>query len=105
LLNSQAHADREVRREVYFLDETDKRIFRYLYQVSQDPQLGIKAKTSARLVSTLYDYRTAAAKNLASNLQALGLEKAPPKAKTLEEILNEPEESVTKRNHESVTKL
>src|SRR4030095_9139634 len=78
-----------VRRDVYFLDETDKRIFRYLYQVGQDPVLGIKAKTSARLVSTLYGYRQSAANNLARNLLALGLEKAPPKQKTLEEILSE----------------
>jgi hypothetical protein len=82
-----------VRRDVYFLDETDKRIFRYLYQVSQDPQVGIKAKTSAKLVSSLYSYRQGVARNLASNLQALGLEKAPPKTKTLEEILSESEES------------
>jgi hypothetical protein len=41
----------------------------------------------------LYSYRQGVARNLASNLLALGLEKAPPKQKTLEEILSEPEES------------
>jgi hypothetical protein len=80
-----------VRRDVYFLDETDKRIFRYLYQVGQDPILGIKAKQSAKLVGTLYGYRQGVARNLASNLLALGLEKAPPKVKSLEEILEEDE--------------
>jgi hypothetical protein len=88
-----------VRRDVYFLDETDKRIFRHLYTMGQDPLIGHKAKSSAKLVSVLYGYRQTAANNLARNLLALGLEKLPPKQKTLEEILSEPEES-----DESVTK-
>jgi len=44
-------------------------------------------------IGTLYGYRQSAANNLSRNLLALGLEKAPPKQKTLEEILSEPEES------------
>lgn len=89
-----------VRRDVYFLDETDKRIFRYLYTVGQDPILGIKAKQSAKLVGTLYGYRQGVANNLARNLQALGLEKAPPKQKTLQEILDEPEEATDGQEQE-----
>jgi hypothetical protein len=81
-----------VRRDVYFCDEIDKRIFRYIYEVGQDPQVGKQAKASAKLVSGLYGYRTAVVNNLSRNLQALGLEKAPPKVKSLEEILNEPDE-------------
>jgi hypothetical protein len=82
-----------VRRDVYFLDETDKRIFRYLYKEGQDPMQGHKAKAGAKLVSVLYSYRSGVARNLAANLLALGLEKTPPKEKTLEEILNEDQES------------
>jgi hypothetical protein len=80
-----------VRRDVYFADEIDKRIFRYLYKVGQDPDIGAKAKASAKLVSTLYSYRQAVVNNLSRNLLALGLEKAPPKQKSLEEILAEDE--------------
>jgi hypothetical protein len=81
-----------IRRDVYFCDEIDKRIFRYIYEVGQDSQVGKQAKASAKLVSGLYGYRTAVVNNLSRNLQALGLEKAPPKVKSLEEILNEPDE-------------
>ena len=80
-----------VRRDVYFADEIDKRIFRYLYKVGQDPDIGAKAKASAKLVSTLYSYRQGVVNNLSRNLLALGLEKAPPKQKSLEEILAEDE--------------
>src|SRR4029434_2954458 len=40
-----------VRRDVYFCDEIDKRIFRYLYKVGQDKDIGAKAKASVKLVS------------------------------------------------------
>jgi hypothetical protein len=83
-----------VRRDVYFLDETDRRIFRAIYKLSaEEKTLEILGKTkNPKLIATLYGYRVTAANNLARNLLALGLEKAPPKQKTLEEILSEPEE-------------
>ena len=56
--------------------------------------LEVLGKTkSPKVIGLLYSYRQGVARNLASNLLALGLEKAPPKQKTLEEILDEPEES------------
>src|SRR4030095_15755419 len=84
-----------VRRDVYFLDETARRIFKAIYKLSaQEKALEILGKTkNPKLIATLYSYRQTAANNLARNLLALGLEKLPPKQKTLEEILAEPEES------------
>jgi hypothetical protein len=83
-----------VRRDVYFLDETDRRIFKAIYKLSaQEKALEVLGKTkNPKLIATLYGYRVTAANNLARNLLALGLEKAPPKQKTLEEILSESDE-------------
>jgi hypothetical protein len=80
-----------IRRDVYFCDEIDRRIFKHLYNMGQDPEIGKKAKSSARLVSVLYGYRTSVVNNLSRNLLALGLEKPPPRTKSLEEILAEDE--------------
>jgi hypothetical protein len=80
-----------IARDVYFCDEIDRRIFHTLYAVNQ-----INANNKrygAKGLATLYSYRQGAARNLASNLALLGLEKAPPPVKSLEEILSEPEES------------
>jgi hypothetical protein len=84
-----------IARDVYFCDEIDRRIFKAIYK------LAAKEKALEKLgkikhpgfIGTLYGYRQSAANNLSRNLQALGLEKAPPKTKTLEEILSEPEEN------------
>jgi hypothetical protein len=85
-----------VRRDVYFCDEIDRRIFRFIYKANTDqPE---KAKYSAKFVGRLYSYRTTVVNNLSRNLRALGLEKAPPKQKTLEEILNEPDEGEGKES-------
>ena len=82
-----------IARDVYFLDECDRRIFKAIYKVSaQERALEKLGKIkNPKFIGVLYSYRQGVARNLASNLQALGLEKAPPKQKTLEEILNEPE--------------
>ena len=82
-----------IARDTYFLDETDRRIFRAIYKLAEkeraiEKQGGMK---NPKLIATLYSYRQGAANNLARNLLALGLEKLPPKQKTLEEILNEPD--------------
>jgi hypothetical protein len=84
-----------IARDVYFCDEIDRRIFRAIYKVAaKEKALEKLGKTkSPQMIATLYSYRQTAANNLARNLQALGLEKAPPKQKTLQEILSEPEES------------
>jgi hypothetical protein len=83
-----------IARDVYFCDEIDRRISKAIYKVAAKEKalekLG-KIKNPG-FIGTLYGYRQSAANNLARNLQALGLEKAPPKVKTLEEILSEPEE-------------
>jgi hypothetical protein len=79
-----------VRRDVYFLDEQDRRIFKYIYDANtKQPQ----SKKNPKYISQLYSYRQGAANNLSRNLLALGLEKAPPRTKSLQEILDEPEES------------
>ena len=90
-----------IARDVYFLDECDRRIFKAIYKVAaQERALEKLGKIkNPKFIGVLYSYRQGVARNLASNLQALGLEKLPPKQKTLEEILSEPEES-----DESVTK-
>src|SRR5262245_28843579 len=80
-----------IARDTYFLDECDRRIFRAIYKLSQkekDIEKQGKIK-NPKLIATLYGYRQGAANNLARNLLALGLEKAPPKQKTLQDILNE----------------
>jgi hypothetical protein len=78
-----------VRRDVYFCDEIDRRIFKFIYDANtQKPE----SKKNPKYISTLYGYRIAVVNNLSRNLQALGLEKAPPKVKSLEEILSEEEE-------------
>jgi hypothetical protein len=83
-----------IARDVYFLDECDRRIFKAIYKVSgQERALEKLGKIkNPKFIGALYSYRQGVARNLASNLLALGLEKAPPKQKTLEEILSEPEE-------------
>jgi hypothetical protein len=77
-----------VRWDVYLLDECDKRICKILYKAgAKEKKLGPK------FIGLLYSYRSGIARSLSSNLLALGLEKAPPKVKSLEEILaEEPEE-------------
>jgi hypothetical protein len=77
-----------VRRDVYFCDEIDRRIFKYIYDANTRlPQ----SKKNPKYISTLYSYRQGVVNNLSRNLLALGLEKAPPKQKSLEEILAEDE--------------
>ena len=77
-----------VRRDVYFCDEIDRRIFKFIYEANT--QLP-KSKKNPKYISTLYSYRQGVVNNLSRNLQALGLEKAPPKVKSLDEILSEDE--------------
>jgi hypothetical protein len=80
-----------IARDVYFCDEIDRRIFKAIYKVAAKERalekLG-KIK-NPKFIGVLYGYRQGVANNLARNLLALGLEKTPPKQKTLEEILSE----------------
>jgi hypothetical protein len=80
-----------IARDVYFCDEIDRRIFRAIYKLAVREKAAEKLGKikNPKLIGTLYGYRMTAANNLARNLLALGLEKAPPKQKTLEEILSE----------------
>lgn len=89
-----------IARDTYFLDECDRRIFRAIYKLSaKEKALESLGKVkNPKMIAAMYSYRQTAAMNLARNLLALGLEKTPPKQKTLEEILSEPEESVTSGN-------
>jgi hypothetical protein len=83
-----------IARDVYFLDECDRRIFKAIYKVAaQERALEKLGKIkNPKFIGVLYGYRQGVARNLASNLLALGLEKAPPKQESLEEILAEGEE-------------
>jgi hypothetical protein len=83
-----------IARDTYFLDETDRRIFRAIYKLSaKEKALESLGKIkNPKMIAAMYGYRQTAANNLARNLLALGLEKAPPKQETLEEILSESEE-------------
>jgi hypothetical protein len=82
-----------IARDIYFCDEIDRRIFKVMYKAAtmerQLAKLG-KAKHPG-LVAKLYAYRQGVTANLARNLQALGLEKVPPKTKSLDELLAEDE--------------
>jgi hypothetical protein len=82
-----------IARDVYFLDETDRRIFKEIYKVSSTEKALEKMGRikHPKFIGILYSYRSAVARNLSANLLALGLEKAPPKQKTLQEILDEDE--------------
>lgn len=78
-----------IRRDTYFADEIDKRIFRFIHKANtEQPE---KSKYSAKFIGQLYSYRTSVVNNLSRNLLALGLEKPPPRVKSLEEILAEDE--------------
>jgi hypothetical protein len=77
-----------IRRGTYYLDEQDKRIFRYIYDANTKTP---SPKKNPRYIAQLYSYRAGIANDLARNLLALGLEKKPPKQKTLDEILAEDE--------------
>jgi hypothetical protein len=71
-------------RDVFYLDETDRRIFKVLKEYPA-------AKNNPKAMNTLYGYRSTVASNLLRNLAALGFEKALPQEKTLDEILAEDE--------------
>jgi hypothetical protein len=84
-----------IARDVYFLDECDKRIMKAIYEKTRAEATADEKKRTMLMkrhpgaIGKMYSYRSPVARNLASNLLALGLEKAPPKQKTLEEILSE----------------
>src|SRR5262245_47768044 len=71
-----------VGRDLYLLDETDQRIIRACKEIP-------KLKNSPKGMALLYSYRVPIVSNISKNLMALGLEKKPPPAKSLEEILSE----------------
>ena len=83
-----------IARDVYFLDETDRRIFRVLYKAGASERAAVKLgkPKHPKLLTLMYSYRSPIANNLAKNLLALGLDKPPPKVQTLAEILAEDEE-------------
>lgn len=83
-----------IARDVYFCDEIDRRIFKAIYKagVTERELERFGKLRSPKFIATLYQYRQSAANNLARNLLALGLEKAPPKVKSLDEILSEESE-------------
>jgi hypothetical protein len=82
-----------IARDTYFIDEIDRRIFKAIYKAAAKERALEKLGRikHPNFIGTLYGYRQTAASNLTRNLLALGLEKAPPKVKSLEEILSEPD--------------
>src|SRR5262245_58187557 len=83
-----------IARDTYFLDECDRRIFKTLYKLSSTEKALLKLGKvkNPKVIGVMYSYRAGIARNLTSNLLALGLERAPPKQKTLQEIIAESEE-------------
>jgi hypothetical protein len=77
-------------RDLYFCDEIDRRVSNLIAKANREAPNG--KKYGVKMLAVLYGYRNPMARNLSSNLMALGLEKVPPPAKTLEEILSEDEE-------------
>jgi len=80
-----------VGRELYYLDETDQRIVHVCRAVP-------KLKHSPKGMAMLYGYRSPIIANLSKHLMALGLEKKPPPAKSLDEILSEDDDVTEERN-------
>ena len=68
-------------RDAYYLEEQDRRIMKALKELPQ-------AK-SPKVVATLYSYRVSINRELKDALKILGLDKAQPRIKTLEQILAE----------------
>lgn len=63
-----------IARDVYFLDECDRRIFAAIYKVHQEAnKLGLGKYRNPKMIGTLYAYWQGVARNLAGNLLALGL--------------------------------
>lgn len=77
-----------VARDTFFVDEIDRRIMGFLQKVREHEKEKAMVK-NPKALSILYSYRQSAARNLAANLQSLGLSKPAPKIKTLDEILAE----------------
>ena len=61
-----------VARDVFYLDETDRRIFKVLKEYPH-------TKNNPKVMSALYGYRVAVASNLARNLSLLGWRKCRPR--------------------------
>src|SRR5262249_23267180 len=83
-------------RDTYFLDEIDRRIFAVMYKL-RGLEKNAGGVRNPKAVGILYGYRQSVARNLSSSLFALGLEKPPPKVKSLDEILSE-DDGVTDRD-------
>jgi hypothetical protein len=82
-----------IARDVYFVDEIDRRIFDAIYKLNQLQKIGGNGRIkNPKAIAMLYGYRSAVARNLATNLTVIGLQKPPPKVKTLDEILSEDEQ-------------
>ncbi len=62
----------------------------------------LRRPTSPKLIADMCGYRAAMARNLANNLQVLGLEKPPPPIKTLEQILAEDGNDNGGKNEQSI---
>jgi hypothetical protein len=74
-----------IARDIYFLDECDRRIYATLKKFPT-------ARDNPKVMGTMYGYRSSVANNLSRNLAMLGLDRIPPKAKTLSELLDEQED-------------
>jgi hypothetical protein len=81
-------------RGAYLTDECDRRIFTAIRKINEREKALLQAGKfkNPKVIAVLYGYRQGMARDLVNNLQLLGLEKAPPKQKTLQEILEESEE-------------
>jgi hypothetical protein len=80
-----------IARDVFFVDEIDRRIFAVMHKLAR-LEKGKGRIKNPKAICMLYSYSQSVARNLSTNLMALGLQKPPPKVKTLQEILSESEE-------------
>lgn len=71
-----------IARDVFYLDETDRRIFKTLKEYP-------KIKNSPTALAKLYSYRSNVVNNLTRSLSMLGLDRVPTPAKSLEELFAE----------------
>ena len=83
-----------IARDVYFIDEIDWRIFAVMHKLrtTEKALIALGKTRNPKVIGILYGYRAPITRNLAANLIALGLEKPPPKVKTLQEIMSEDDE-------------
>jgi hypothetical protein len=90
-----------IARDVFYLDECDRRIFKAIDRVNAEVRRNKIKLKNPKMIGIMYAYRSGVAKNLASNLALIGLERQMPKPKTLQEILADEQSSAEESAEQS----